>query len=70
MKPNIVWKTGILLISMTLMLKHLVVGLPDFVYGLCFGTGLGLEIIGLYASKHDISRFRNYKINLLKKILQ
>lgn len=43
--------------------------LPEFIKGLCVGLGLILIFIGIYSEKHDISKLRNYKKLLFKKVL-
>lgn len=47
-------------------IKYLV-DIPDALA--CFSTGMGITLLifGLYAMSHDISKFKNWKRNLLKK---
>lgn len=59
---------GCLLLATALVLKHVLPGLPDFIYGLCFGIGIGLELMGLYVANHDISPLKRHKRNLFRKI--
>lgn len=42
--------------------------LPEFMKGLFCALGITLIFIGFYSENHDISKFKNYKKNLLKKI--
>lgn len=59
---------GMFIVAITLLLNNLI-KLPDFIYGLGFGTGIGLELIGIYSMKHDISKLKSYKINFIRKCL-
>lgn len=43
--------------------------LPSFIQGLCIGLGLTLIFIGMYDQNHNLDKFRNYKKNILNKIL-
>lgn len=43
--------------------------LPEFIKGLCVGLGLTLIFIGMYSEKHDISKLKNYKKDILNKLL-
>ena len=42
---------------------------PEFIKGLCAGLGIGLIFIGIYSENHDMTKFRNYKKNLFKKLI-
>lgn len=42
---------------------------PELIKGLCAGLGLILIFIGIYSENHDISKLRNYKKNLLNRVL-
>lgn len=50
----------------TVILNHFII-LPESVSGLGLGTGIGLELIGVYSINHDMSKLKNYKMNFLKK---
>ena len=50
-----------------LLLKHLSGELPDFVYGLGFGTAIAFLLIGGHAEKPVMSKIHAYKMNFLKK---
>ena len=41
--------------------------LHNIVEGFCVGIGIVLILIGMVANKHDISKFRNYKMNFFKR---
>ena len=43
--------------------------LPEFIKGLCCGLGITLILIGMYSEKHDISKIRSLKRNVLKRLL-
>jgi hypothetical membrane protein len=43
--------------------------IPEFIVGLCAGLGLTLFLIGIYSEKHDISKLRNYKKMLFRRVL-
>lgn len=40
--------------------------LPDIIEGICVGLGITFILIGMVSSKHDISKFRNQKMNFFK----
>ena len=42
---------------------------PEFIKGLFAGLGITLILLGIYSENHDISKFKNYKKNLLKNLL-
>ena len=66
-KLNNFLKFGLLIIGMVLLLDHLL-DLPEFIKGFGFGLGLSLELIGAYASKHDMTKFKEFKKRILKSI--
>lgn len=66
-KLNKLMKIGLAIIPIMLLLKNLSIQLPDYLQGLFLGIGIGFELIGIYSINHDISKFKNYKMNLLKK---
>lgn len=43
--------------------------LPEFIKGFYVGLGLVLIFIGIYSEKHDISKLKNCKTMLFKRIL-
>ncbi|WBW96447.1 hypothetical protein [Oceanirhabdus sp. W0125-5] len=65
-KTNKYITTGLLIYAITLLLKHLI-GLPEFIYGLGLGISIALELIGAYSINHDISKFKNFKMNFYKR---
>ncbi|NRD79023.1 hypothetical protein HPT25_16805 [Bacillus sp. BRMEA1] len=62
------FRIGLVIIAIMLLLHLYSIHLPDFIEGLMLGSGIALELIGVYAMKHDISKFRNFKMKLLKKV--
>ncbi|GFP75354.1 hypothetical protein [Clostridium fungisolvens] len=60
---------GLLINGIWLISSHFNL-LPDFIEGLCVGAGLSLILMGLYAENHDISKLKNYKRTLLKKVFR
>lgn len=68
-KSNKILCIGILIVCIMLILKHMSVNLPDFIYGLCMGVGIGLELLGIYSINHNTTKFKQHKINILKKCL-
>lgn len=43
--------------------------LPEFIKGLCVGLGFTLIFIGIYSESHHISKLKNYKKNILNRVL-
>jgi len=66
-KINKFLSIGLIIIALMLLLKHFSVQLPNFFEELCYGIGVGLELFGIYLMFGDTSKFRNYKIRLVKK---
>lgn len=60
--------TGLLLYGLVSILNR-TIGLPEFINGLGMGTAICLELIGFYAMKHDMAKFRNFKKNLVRKVI-
>lgn len=60
---------GIFLVGLSFILKHLVGQIPDFIIGLLLGTGVGLELLGIYAMRHDLSKFRNFKKRMFNRLI-
>ncbi|MDI6604014.1 MAG: hypothetical protein QME35_02575 [Thermoanaerobacteraceae bacterium] len=52
--------------AVILLLNHFI-NLPDFVVGLGYGIGTGLELVGLYFIKHNNPVMPNWKRKLYKK---
>lgn len=52
----------------TFVLRLFQVRLPGFIEGFLLGLGIALELIGIYAEKHDLSKFRIFKVKLFKRI--
>lgn len=65
---KIFFRIGLVIIAIMLLLHLYAIHLPDFIEGLMLGSGIALELIGIYTIKHDISKFRNFKMKLLKKM--
>lgn len=65
-KPNNYQKIGLLLIAINLSSNQFSI-LPDILNGFCLGAGTALIFIGMYACTHDMSKIKNYKINLIKR---
>ncbi|MBW9147799.1 hypothetical protein K2F40_02150 [Clostridium sp. CM028] len=42
--------------------------LPCIIVGFCFGALIAFSTIGLYALNHDISKLKNFKRNLIRRI--
>ncbi|MBU3090759.1 hypothetical protein KPL35_01465 [Clostridium sp. CF011] len=42
--------------------------LPCIIVGFCFGACIAFSTIGLYALNHDISKLKNFKRNLIRRI--
>lgn len=58
-----------LLLNTILLLVNQINLFPEFIKGLFAGLGLALIFVGMYSENHDISKLRNYKKNLLNRIL-
>lgn len=43
--------------------------IPEFIKGLCVGIGSALIFLGIYSEKHDMSKLKNYKKKLFKKVV-
>ncbi len=67
-KLNNYTRFGLLLFAVCLVSTRFGL-LPAVIEGFCLGISIVLELFGLYASGHDISKLRSYKINFLKKCL-
>lgn len=60
---------GMLINSIAISAKQLA-NIPDGIYGFGMGLGIGLEIFGLYSMKHDTTKIKNFKRNLIKKLVK
>lgn len=58
---------GISVIGIALLLKY-ITQVPDSIYGFLTGLGIGIELLGIYSLNHDISKLKNFKKKLLKKL--
>lgn len=59
---------GSFVIGTMLVFNHYALNIPDFLYGLCYGIGIAIELIGIYTLSHDVSKLKNSKIKIFKKI--
>lgn len=66
-KINKYLQIGLLLVIVSMILQRFT-DVPEFVHGILLGTGIVLEFIGGYSINHDISKLKNYKMNLFKKV--
>lgn len=64
---NLFLSLGLLTIGIVIGFNHFI-ELPHFIYGFGLGVGLTLELIGMYFSKHDITKVRVLKRNLFKRL--
>lgn len=62
-KGKIGW--SLLINSISISIKHFI-EIPDALAGFGTGIGLSLLIFGMYIMNHDITKFKNWKRNLLK----
>ena len=60
---------GGFVIGIMLIFNYFVLNIPDFVYGLCYGIGFAIELIGIYTMSHDISKLKYSKAKFLKSVL-
>ncbi|HEX2866937.1 MAG TPA: hypothetical protein VHO03_07830 [Ignavibacteriales bacterium] len=67
-RPNKILTAGLLLVPSLFALRLFQVKLPDFLQGALLGLGIGLEFLGIYAEKHDLSKLRNFKLKILGKL--
>lgn len=67
-KMNKYMMVGILINSITILAKQLT-EIPGNLA--CFGTGLGLTLLifGIFVANRDMTKARNFKKNLMRKIL-
>ena len=66
-KMNHFLMAGLLVISITQILGHLI-SLPEIIQGFGMGLGLSLELFGVFANKHDLTKFKEFKRNIVKPI--
>lgn len=60
---------GLFFNSLWLVSNRFIV-LPEFINGLCVGIALSFMLLGIYAENHDISKLKNYKKALFRKVLR
>jgi len=51
---------GVLLAGIVFGVNYFI-KLPDFIFGLGLGLGIALELIGAYATRHDMTKVREFK---------
>lgn len=67
-RPNKILSAGLLLVALTFTLKMFFSHLPDLVRGIMLGTGIGLELLGIYAERRGMSKIRNFKVKIFRKL--
>lgn len=58
------------LIALIYFLGRRFINIPDVVEGFCVGLSISLYLVGFYALNHDVNKLRNFKKNLLGKIIR
>lgn len=68
-KMNKYMGCGLLINSIIMTTKH-IIEIPEIVA--CFGMGIGISllILGIYVMNHDITKVKNFKRNLIKKLIK
>ncbi|MFL2105923.1 hypothetical protein [Desemzia sp. FAM 23991] len=64
---SIMISIGSFVIGTMLIFNHYALNIPDFLYGLCYGIGFAIELMGIYTLSHDVSKLKKLKINFFKK---
>lgn len=66
MKKKMSWQLtlGIMIFAIITVLRQFT-ELPEYIYGLGYGLCISLELYGLLAMKHDMSKLRNLKRKLI-----
>lgn len=64
-QPNKFIASGVLLLSITLILKN-TIELPELFCGIGMGTAIGLEFVGFLQGCGALQRFRNFKLRFIK----
>lgn len=64
-QPNRYIASGVLLLSITLILKN-TIELPELFCGIGLGAAIGLELLGFLYGCGALKRFREFKLRLLK----
>lgn len=59
---------GFFICSIVLFFNRLI-GLLEIISGFGLGIGIALELIGVYSMKHDITKIKNFKKSLIRKIV-
>lgn len=44
--------------------------IPPIIAGFCIGTCISLYLISLYALNHDINKLKNFKRNLISRVIK
>lgn len=60
---------GVLVVGVLWGINHFI-KLPDFIFGLGLGLGIALELLGVFAIRHDMTKVRRCKkraLHLLAK---
>ena len=60
---------GLLFNSIFLFLNNFNI-VPELIKGLIFGLGISLILVGSYSNNHTLSKFKNYKHNLINKVFE
>lgn len=60
---------GLFIVTITLVIKQFA-ALPEVINGFGLGLGIALELMGVYSINHDISKIKNFKRVLVKKIIK
>ncbi|WP_042461816.1 hypothetical protein [Neobacillus dielmonensis] len=66
--PNKYFRIGTVIIAIMLFLHIYHIHLPDFIEGLGYGSGIALELLGIYTMKHGNSKIKSFKMKLVKKV--
>ena len=67
-KMNKYVRLGLLLNSLTIGAKQFII-IPDAIAGFMVGIGISLLIFGIYATSHDMTKFKKWKRNILKNLV-
>ena len=59
---------GSFVIGTMLIFNHYALNIPDLLYGLGYGIGFAIELIGIYTMSHDVSKLKSSKFKFFKKI--
>lgn len=67
-KMNKYIKWGLLLNSLFITMKQFI-AIPDDIACFVIGVGGSLLVFGMYAANHDMTKFKNWKRNLLRNFM-